>query len=122
MRHTIWIWLLLQSLLACSAREEKANESATKAQGESRCQKGVTHLMRLLIDGAPPSDGERKVMEVTMTASLVQCEIEGLSEKQLGCILSAETREAMLDLGKCPAIAAKQPGWLILPPVVENKH
>ena len=119
LRHIIS--LLLLTLLACSAREEQTNESPPKTQAESRCQKAVAHMMRLLTEGAPPSEGERKMMEGIAIATLAQCEVEGLSEEQLRCILSAETPQASLELGKCPAIAAKQPGWLRLPPAMENK-
>lgn len=118
MKHTIGFILLL--VTACSSREERPSNVRSDGTDESRCQKAVGHVTRLLTAAEPHSEGERAAMGGIALASLARCEADGLNEEQLQCILSAGTPQALMELGKCPAIAAKQPSWLTLPPALED--
>ena len=65
--------------------------------------------------GSKPGADEQKVIDTIETMTIGKCKEEGLSKAQTDCILAMKTREDMDTVGKCPAIAAKHPSWLLVP-------
>ncbi len=63
-----------------------------------------------------PSEGEQAIMDGVRSMSLRKCEEEGLSVAQAACFQTIRDVDSLLQVASCPAIAAKKPSWLRVPP------
>jgi hypothetical protein len=77
-------------------------------------------LQAPLANGAKLAPMEKSVMEDAARTSLETCRSEGLSKEQADCILAVKDVQGLVTLRSCPAIVAKKPRWLILPPTEEE--
>jgi hypothetical protein len=90
---------------------------------EALCEKSVRHMLAVSqapLAGVKVAPAERAIMEAAVQASLATCRSEGLSQEQADCILAVKDVQGLAALRTCPAIAAKKPRWLILPPTDED--
>jgi hypothetical protein len=97
--------LLIASLAACSSK--------------SPCERAVHHVLELTthaVPGSEPKPDEQKVIDGIEKMTVGSCEKEGLSDAQLACIEAVKTLADLQTVTSCPAIAAKKPSWLIVPP------
>jgi len=102
----ILCFLVIAAVVGCSPSPERR-----------RCQQAVPHVIRMAAGNGPISDGERAVIAAAEKASIERCSAEGLSEDQLRCILAVGSPDELLTkLPSCPAIVAKRPSWLTVPP------
>lgn len=102
---------LLAALAALSS------SSGCKGELAKRCEVVVHHLdAQRTPPGSEPDKDEQRVIDAISKASIQKCVAEGLSKAQADCILSVRTMEQLVNLGACPAIAAKRPSWLIVAP------
>jgi hypothetical protein len=90
---------------------------------KSDCERAVHHLLQVTTHiGAPgsePKADEQEVLDQVEKMTIVRCEDEGLSAAQRDCILAMKTFEDLKAVTRCPAIAAKQPSWVLVPPADE---
>lgn len=93
-------------------------------QAEARCEQSVGHMFAVvqapLANGAQLAPMEKAVMEAAVKTSMATCRSEGLSQEQADCILAVKDVPGLATLRSCPAIVAKKPRWLILPPTEEE--
>jgi hypothetical protein len=66
--------------------------------------------------GTEPKADEQRAIDQIEKLTVASCEKEGLSEAQLACIEGMTSFDDMHRITACPAIAAKKPSWLIVPP------
>ena len=96
----------------------------SQKQTEARCEQGVRHMLAVLqaplANGAQPAPMEKEAMEAAVKTSMESCRSEGLTQEQVDCILAVKDVQGLGTLRSCPAIAAKKPRWLILPPTEEE--
>jgi hypothetical protein len=86
----------------------------------SPCERAVHHVLTLSTHAGPPgtepkADAQRAIDQIEKL-TVASCEKEGLSEAQLACIEGMTSFDDMHRITACPAIAAKKPSWLIVPP------
>ncbi len=93
------------------------------------CQLAVSHVMALgaasadgpAVGGAGSAGAPRAAADAKLEASTIAaCQKEGLSQAQADCILAARSDAEFAAMRKCPAIAAKAPGWLVVAPTDEE--
>lgn len=100
--------LLLAVILAACGREETVDQ---------RCRRTIDHVKGIVTAaGSQARRGERLVGGAAEIASMSVCTHEGLSPAQADCITAARDLDQLLAVGDCPAIQAKKPRWLVLPP------
>jgi hypothetical protein len=100
--------LLLLAALACG-RQETSDE---------RCRRTIDHVKAVIAAAQvkAPGRGRRFAGGAAEIASMSVCTHEGLSPEQADCITGAGTIDELMEVGSCPAIRAKRPRWLVLPP------
>jgi hypothetical protein len=98
--------LLALALSACGNKDDFCSQAVRRVTFELIPKDGT----------GQPSEDERRTMEAVVEMGIAQCRKEGLSKEQADCIMDVHTVDQMLRLGDCPAIAAKRPSWLSLPP------
>jgi hypothetical protein len=94
--------------LAGCGREDEAAPRPT-----AQCEAAVSHVGRIL-DGAAP--GEKATGDAVVRLAVDACRREGLDADQAACILAVGSLADWYQLRDCPAIARRQPSWLVLPP------
>ena len=99
--------LLLAVLLTACGREETVDQ---------RCRRTIDHVKAIVAAGGAAGRGEKMVGGAVEIASMSVCTHEGLSPAQADCITAARDLDQLLAVGDCPAIQAKKPRWLVLPP------
>jgi hypothetical protein len=104
----------------CGGKETGEGEAARTEQDrgdeDDLCARATRHVMGVIEGTAPANGPERMVIDSVAVMTTGKCRAEGLSPAQADCILAVEDTDDMMRLGECPAIAANQPSWLILPP------
>lgn len=92
--------------------------SGCKSELAERCETAVRHMTNPvpLPEGSEPGAEEQRLIDIVLKASINSCVKEGLSKEQADCILRVQTMDQLMELGECPAIKAKKPGWLQLAP------
>ena len=105
------VGLLSMTLLALAV-------GGCKSELAKRCEAAARHMAAPIpvAKGDEPGEGEQRIIDVVIKMSTDSCLKEGLSREQADCILSVHTMDQLMALGECPAIAAKQPSWVRLPP------
>lgn len=100
--------LLLLACLACGHQETT----------DERCRRAIDHVKQIVVAAQKqaPGRGRRFVGGAAEIASMSACTHEGLSPEQADCLTAAKDVDQLLAVGSCPAIRAKRPRWLILPP------
>lgn len=108
MRNAAAVGLVLACLAACG-REESNDE---------RCRRAIDHVKGIVVaaEGANAGRGKKVLGGAAEIASMSLCTREGLSPAQADCITRARDLDQLLAVGSCPAIQAKKPRWLVLPP------
>lgn len=116
----------LVGALACSApaaEERGAAQASAPAPDPAlaeRCARAIGHVSALVRGVGEMSPQEAAIVAAIDQASRGRCEGEGLSEAELACILAVDDPRALGALRGCPAIAARRPSWLVLPPSAEE--
>lgn len=92
-----------------------------------RCDRAVGHIAQITSGASAggagaPSAEEQAIIDAVIDMSKVTCRREGLSQAQADCILAVGDVQAMLRLRQCPAIGARRPSWLALPPTEEQRE
>lgn len=107
--RTVAAVLLACACLAACGKEETVDE---------RCRRTIDHVKRIAIaaEGGEAGRGKRVIGGAAEIASMSVCTHEGLSPAQADCITGAATLDQLLAVDSCPAIKAKKPRWLVLPP------
>jgi hypothetical protein len=85
----------------------------------SPCERAVHEVLTLTthaVPGSEPKPDEQKVIDDIEKMTVATCTKEGLSDAQLACIENMKSYADLQKLPSCPAIAAKKPSWLIIPP------
>jgi hypothetical protein len=86
----------------------------------SPCERAVHKVLALSAHAGPPGSepkpNEQRAIDQIEKLTVASCEKEGLSDAQLACIEGMKSFDDMQQITACPAIAAKQPSWLIVPP------
>lgn len=100
--------LLVWCLAACG-KEETVDQ---------RCRRTIDHVKAIVVaaEGAEAGRGKKVIGGAAEIASMSVCTHEGLSPAQADCITGAKTFDQLLAVDSCPAIEAKKPRWLVLPP------
>lgn len=108
--------MAIVALLALACNNDKADDL---------CARATRHMAFGIIapgETGQPSAEEKKIMQVVVQMSVAQCRQEGLGAAQAECIFAYQPfqggslAQAMIDLVECPAIAARRPSWLQMPP------
>lgn len=101
--------LLAWSLLTACGEEETVDQ---------RCRRTIDHVKAIVVaaEGAGAGRGKKALGGAAEIASMSVCTHEGLSPAQADCITGAVDLDQLLAVGSCPAIKAKKPRWLVLPP------
>ena len=95
-------------VIAACTRSEEAPQRPS-----AQCEAAVAHVGRIL-DGAAPA--EKAVGDSVVRVAVEACQREGLEADQAACILAVGSLDDWYRLRECPAIARRQPSWLVLPP------
>ena len=97
--------------------------AACGSRSDDQCSRAVEHVFAMTTDGpdAPKSD-EQHVIDQIKSATLTQCQHEGLSQAQAECILAARPPDWDDHLRACPAYAAKPPSWIKLRPTRDERR
>jgi len=100
--------LLLLALVACGEKETV----------DERCRRTIDHVKAVVTAAQlkQPGRGKRFVGGAAEIASMSVCTHEGLSPEQADCITGTRDIDQLLEVGSCPAIRARRPSWLVLPP------
>lgn len=100
--------LLLVACLACGHQETT----------DERCRRTIDHVKAIVVaaQNQEPGRGKRIVGGAAEIASMSVCTHEGLSAEQADCITAAQDLDQLMAVDACPAIRAKKPRWLVLPP------
>jgi hypothetical protein len=100
--------LLLAVILAACASEETVDQ---------RCRRAIDHVKAIVAAGGKEAGrGKKMVGGAAEIASMSVCTHEGLSPAQADCITATRDLDQLLAVGECPAIQARKPRWLVLPP------
>ena len=101
--------LLLIGCLAACGKEETV---------DPRCRRTIDHVTAIVVaaEGNEAGRGKKVLGGAAEIASMSVCTHEGLSPAQADCITSAATLDQLLAVDSCPAIRARTPRWLVLPP------
>ena len=103
-----------------SAPTEQAEVPARSVDDalSKRCSTALSRVAmdELVASQGKPSPGEQAIMDGVRKQSQAACEAEGLTEEQAACFDSIVDLETLFLAADCPAIAAKQPSWLRVPP------
>lgn len=86
---------------------------------DERCRRTIDHVKAIVVAAEAGKDagkGKRMVGGAAEIASMSLCTHEGLTPAQSDCITRTRTLDQLLAVGTCPAIRAKKPRWLVLPP------
>ncbi len=100
------------ALLACLAAcgHEETNDE--------RCRRTIDHVKGFVgaAEGTDAGRGKKVLGGAAEIASMSLCTREGLSPAQADCITATRDLDQLMAVGSCPAIQAKKPRWLVLPP------
>ena len=121
-----WVMASIAALpLACGEPTEGAGrpEPPKVEEPDDLCARATRHLTLTIASagGGAPSPAERTVMEASSSMAAAQCRAEGLTAAQADCILAVGSMEELMALETCPAIAARRPSWLVLPPSAADR-
>lgn len=105
--------------------ESEANKPADEALSK-RCAKAIAKVsldefMANAPESGKPKPAEQAIIDGVRKQSQAACESEGLTEEQAACFEAIKDIETLFQVADCPAIAAKKPSWLRLPPDAERK-
>ena len=107
MRLALLLAILLGGAAACG------NEETV----DQRCRRTIDHVKAIVAAEANGAGRGKKVLGgAAEIASMSVCTHEGLSPAQADCITAARDLDQLLAVGACPAIQARKPRWLVLPP------
>lgn len=100
--------LVLLACLGCGHKETT----------DERCRRTIDHVKGLIkaAQTREPGRGKRLAGGAAEIASMSMCTHDGLSAEQADCITAARDLDQLMEVGSCPAIRAKKPRWLVLPP------
>lgn len=94
--------------------------ACSKSPDAERCERGVGRVFDLTTHphpkAKPPGAEEQAIIDQVVKQTKSACEVEGLSEAQLDCLLAMKSFDDMKTIHLCPAIKAKHPSWLIAGP------
>jgi len=85
---------------------------------EQRCRRTIDHVKAIVVasEAKGAGRGKRMLGGAAEIASMSMCTRDGLSAEQADCITGTRDLDQLLAVGSCPAIRAKKPRWLVLPP------
>lgn len=118
LRYTLLITFVVG--FASCEKEESSAESDALAK---RCAKALSKVgMDVYMQGnGKPAPEEQLIIDGVRKVAQVKCEAEGLSPEQAACFDAIVDIDTLFLSADCPAIAAKKPSWLSVPPREERK-